>query len=130
MQKGKAKAKGKGKGPKPKAKGAKEKAQGLALLIKPGKAAGAPKDAKPEAPKVEEEIENGKTLVRNLGPGAGVVPSYQTFPPTKTVFELFPEGNFPEGELSPYKDNTARTTPEEQRASERLMEVFLTYPQG
>ncbi|KAJ3333129.1 Methionine aminopeptidase 2 [Blyttiomyces sp. JEL0837] len=46
----------------------------------------------------------------------------QTDPPTIPVKHLFPNGIFPEGELQDYKDdNLWRTTNEEKRALERLM---------
>ncbi|KAJ9564853.1 hypothetical protein OSB04_000819, partial [Centaurea solstitialis] len=45
----------------------------------------------------------------------------QTDPPTIPVAELFPQGNFPEGEIQEYKDdNLWRTTSEEKRDLERL----------
>ncbi|KAD3640377.1 hypothetical protein E3N88_29600 [Mikania micrantha] len=45
----------------------------------------------------------------------------QTDPPTIPVAELFPQGNFPEGEIQQYKDdNLWRTTSEEKRDLERL----------
>ncbi|CAI9284412.1 unnamed protein product [Lactuca saligna] len=45
----------------------------------------------------------------------------QTDPPTIPIAELFPQGNFPEGEIQQYKDdNLWRTTSEEKRDLERL----------
>ncbi|KAI3695790.1 hypothetical protein L1987_78791 [Smallanthus sonchifolius] len=45
----------------------------------------------------------------------------QTDPPTIPVAELFPQGNFSEGEIQQYKDdNLWRTTSEEKRDLERL----------
>eukprot|EP00258_Populus_trichocarpa_P028156 XP_024444175.1 methionine aminopeptidase 2B isoform X4 [Populus trichocarpa] len=45
----------------------------------------------------------------------------QTDPPTIPVVDLFPSGEFPEGEIQQYKDdNLWRTTSEEKRALERL----------
>ncbi|KAI3852375.1 hypothetical protein MKX03_018855 [Papaver bracteatum] len=48
-------------------------------------------------------------------------PLQQTDPPSIPVLELFPSGDFPEGEIEDYKDdNLWRTTSEEKRESERL----------
>ncbi|XP_020884772.1 methionine aminopeptidase 2A [Arabidopsis lyrata subsp. lyrata] len=45
----------------------------------------------------------------------------QTDPPSIPVLELFPSGDFPEGEIQQYKDdNLWRTTSEEKREMERL----------
>ncbi|XP_065863049.1 methionine aminopeptidase 2B [Euphorbia lathyris] len=45
----------------------------------------------------------------------------QTDPPTIPIIELFPSGEFPEGEIQQYKDdNLWRTTSEEKRELERL----------
>ncbi|CAM6014795.1 unnamed protein product [Sphagnum balticum] len=45
----------------------------------------------------------------------------QTDPPSIPVIDLFPSGNFPEGEIQQYKDdNLWRTTSEEKRELERL----------
>nr|AFK37081.1 unknown [Lotus japonicus] len=45
----------------------------------------------------------------------------QTDPPTIPVIDLFPSGDFPEGEIQQYKDdNLWRTTSEEKRELERL----------
>lgn len=45
----------------------------------------------------------------------------QTDPPSIPVADLFPSGDFPEGEIQHYKDdNLWRTTSEEKRAQERL----------
>ncbi|RDX51888.1 peptidase M24A methionine aminopeptidase [Lentinus brumalis] len=45
----------------------------------------------------------------------------QTEPPTIGLTKLFPDGNFPEGELQEYKDdNSYRTTSEEKRYDERM----------
>jgi len=47
--------------------------------------------------------------------------SGQTDPPSIPVADLFPSGEFPEGEIQHYKDdNLWRTTSEEKRAQERL----------
>ncbi|KAF7101321.1 hypothetical protein CFC21_102689 [Triticum aestivum] len=48
-------------------------------------------------------------------------PHQQTDPPSIPVDELFPSGDFPEGEIQEYKDdNLWRTTSEEKREQERL----------
>ncbi|XP_026404543.1 methionine aminopeptidase 2B-like [Papaver somniferum] len=48
-------------------------------------------------------------------------PLQQTDPPSVPVAELFPSGDFPEGEIQDYKDdNLWRTTSEEKREMERL----------
>eukprot|EP00898_Chlorokybus_atmophyticus_P001622 jgi/Chlat1/2460/Chrsp171S00135 len=48
-------------------------------------------------------------------------PLQQTDPPTIPMTQLFPDGNYPEGELHEYKDdNRWRTTSEEMRERERL----------
>lgn len=48
-------------------------------------------------------------------------PLQQTDPPSIPVDELFPSGDFPEGEIQEYKDdNLWRTTSEEKREQERL----------
>lgn len=48
-------------------------------------------------------------------------PLQQTDPPSIPVDELFPSGDFPEGEIQQYKDdNLWRTTSEEKRELERL----------
>ncbi|XP_044345863.1 methionine aminopeptidase 2B-like [Triticum aestivum] len=48
-------------------------------------------------------------------------PLQQTDPPSVPVDELFPSGDFPEGEIQQYKDdNLYRTTSEEKREMERL----------
>ncbi|GER42808.1 methionine aminopeptidase 2 [Striga asiatica] len=48
-------------------------------------------------------------------------PLQQTDPPSIPVGELFPSGEFPEGEIQQYKDdNVWRTTSEEKRELERL----------
>jgi len=48
-------------------------------------------------------------------------PLQQTDPPSIPVDELFPSGEFPEGEIQQYKDdNLWRTTSEEKRELERL----------
>ncbi|KAL1951159.1 hypothetical protein VTO73DRAFT_308 [Trametes versicolor] len=45
----------------------------------------------------------------------------QTEPPTIGLSKLFPDGNYPEGELQDYKDDNAyRTTSEERRYDERM----------
>ncbi|KAI0639956.1 peptidase M24A methionine aminopeptidase [Trametes polyzona] len=45
----------------------------------------------------------------------------QTEPPTVGLSKLFPDGNYPEGELQDYKDDNAyRTTSEEKRYDERM----------
>ncbi|BAU03531.1 hypothetical protein VIGAN_UM124400, partial [Vigna angularis var. angularis] len=45
----------------------------------------------------------------------------QTDPPSISVIDLFPSGDFPEGEIQQYKDdNLWRTTSEEKRELERL----------
>ncbi|KAI0334393.1 peptidase M24A methionine aminopeptidase [Cubamyces sp. BRFM 1775] len=45
----------------------------------------------------------------------------QTEPPTVGLSKLFPDGNYPEGELQDYKDDNAyRTTSEEKRYNERM----------
>ncbi|KAH9858343.1 peptidase M24A methionine aminopeptidase [Lenzites betulinus] len=45
----------------------------------------------------------------------------QTEPPTIGLSKLFPDGNYPEGELQDYKDDNAyRTTSEEKRYQERM----------
>ncbi|KAH9897862.1 peptidase M24A methionine aminopeptidase [Cubamyces lactineus] len=45
----------------------------------------------------------------------------QTEPPTVGLSKLFPDGNYPEGELQEYKDDNAyRTTSEEKRYNERM----------
>lgn len=45
----------------------------------------------------------------------------QTDPPSISVLDLFPSGDFPEGEIQQYKDdNLWRTTSEEKRELERL----------
>ncbi|KAI0361032.1 peptidase M24A methionine aminopeptidase [Trametes cingulata] len=45
----------------------------------------------------------------------------QTEPPTIGLSKLFPDGNYPEGELQDYKDDNAyRTTSEEKRYDERM----------
>ncbi|KAJ8488136.1 hypothetical protein ONZ51_g3754 [Trametes cubensis] len=45
----------------------------------------------------------------------------QTEPPTIGLSKLFPDGNYPEGELQEYKDDNAyRTTSEEKRYNERM----------
>ncbi|XP_010508327.1 PREDICTED: methionine aminopeptidase 2A [Camelina sativa] len=46
---------------------------------------------------------------------------HQTDPPTIPVLELYPSGEFPEGEIQHYKDDHLwRTTSEEKRETERL----------
>lgn len=48
-------------------------------------------------------------------------PLEQTDPPTIPIKDLFPSGDFPEGEIQQYKDdNLWRTTSEEKREQERL----------
>lgn len=48
-------------------------------------------------------------------------PPQQTDPPSIPVIELFPSGEFPEGEIQQYKDdNLWRETSEEKRELERL----------
>uniref|UniRef100_J3NF71 Methionine aminopeptidase 2 n=2 Tax=Oryza brachyantha TaxID=4533 RepID=J3NF71_ORYBR len=48
-------------------------------------------------------------------------PPQQTDPPSIPIDELFPSGDFPEGEIQQYKDdNLWRTTSEEKRELERL----------
>ncbi|XP_051202862.1 methionine aminopeptidase 2B isoform X4 [Lolium perenne] len=48
-------------------------------------------------------------------------PLQQTDPPSIPIDELFPSGDFPEGEIQEYKDdNLWRTTSEEKREQERL----------
>ncbi|KAF5182945.1 Methionine aminopeptidase [Thalictrum thalictroides] len=48
-------------------------------------------------------------------------PLQQTDPPSVPIIELFPSGEFPEGEIQLYKDdNLWRTTSEEKRELERL----------
>uniref|UniRef100_A0A0E0FEI0 Methionine aminopeptidase 2 n=1 Tax=Oryza meridionalis TaxID=40149 RepID=A0A0E0FEI0_9ORYZ len=48
-------------------------------------------------------------------------PLQQTDPPSVPIDELFPSGDFPEGEIQQYKDdNLWRTTSEEKRELERL----------
>ena len=96
MQKGKPKAKGKAKGAKPKNGAAKGKGEEK----KPEKG----KDAsqKPKNPDHDPEAKNGHTLVRCLGPGAGKVPANQNYPPTRTVYELYPNQDYPPGEECPY----------------------------
>ncbi|CDO73088.1 hypothetical protein BN946_scf185007.g142 [Trametes cinnabarina] len=45
----------------------------------------------------------------------------QTEPPTIGLSKLFPDGNYPQGELQEYKDDNAyRTTSEEKRYNERM----------
>ncbi|KAJ6684207.1 hypothetical protein OIU85_007857 [Salix viminalis] len=49
----------------------------------------------------------------------------QTDPPTIPVMDLFPSGEFPEGEIQQYKDdNLWRITSEEKRALERLAKLM------
>mgnify|MGYP001107429456 FL=1 len=56
-------------------------------------------------------------LIPKLEPRHG-----QTDPPTRTVLELFPEKDFPTGEIMEYtNENSYRTTSEELRAMERVM---------
>ncbi|GAM88051.1 hypothetical protein ANO11243_060800 [Dothideomycetidae sp. 11243] len=51
----------------------------------------------------------------------------QTNPPRVPVAQLFPNNNFPEGEICEYKDdNTYRTTSEEKRHLDRMNNDFLT----
>ena len=56
----------------------------------------------------------------------------QTSPPRVAVSDLFPNGSFPEGEVSDYKgENSYRTTSEEKRHLDRLNNDFLKeYRQG
>lgn len=61
--------------------------------------------------------------MRLLGGSSDYYRKYgQTHPPTRTVAELFPEGNFPEGQIMehPGDFNRYRTTSEEKRALERM----------
>ncbi|KZT27695.1 peptidase M24A, methionine aminopeptidase [Neolentinus lepideus HHB14362 ss-1] len=54
----------------------------------------------------------------------------QSDPPRVGLSKFFPDGNYPEGEIQPYKDdNTWRTTSEEKRYNERMAmeDPDLTY---
>lgn len=51
----------------------------------------------------------------------------QTEPPRVTIANLFPNGNYPEGEITEYKnENNFRTTSEEKRHLDRMNNDFLT----
>lgn len=51
----------------------------------------------------------------------------QTDPPRVTIANLFPNGNYPEGEIAEYKnDNSFRVTSEEERHLDRMNNDFLT----
>lgn len=57
---------------------------------------------------------------------AGANPSTQTSPPRVEITKLFPNGNFPEGEIEEYRDeNLYRTTNEEKRHLDRMNQDFL-----
>lgn len=49
----------------------------------------------------------------------------QTSPPRVLLSNLFPSGEYPEGEIQPYNENLARTTGEEIRANDRMDSTFL-----
>ena len=56
----------------------------------------------------------------------------QTDPPRVTIAQLFPNGNYPEGEIAEYgNENSFRTTSEEKRHLDRMKHDFLNeYRQG
>ncbi|KAI9785736.1 MAG: Methionine aminopeptidase 2 [Geoglossum umbratile] len=62
----------------------------------------------------------------------GAPPKSQTSPPRVLVSSLFPNGQYPEGEIVEYKnDNAYRTTNEEKRHLDRMNNDFLSdYRQG
>ncbi|KAI9095919.1 methionine aminopeptidase 2-like protein [Phlyctochytrium arcticum] len=82
----------------------------------------------PEVPNVEKKKKKKKkpkkkTNAAANGTGAVKARTVQTDPPTVPVSELFPDGNFPEGETSEYlNDNAYRTTSEEKRYLERMQQ--------
>ncbi|KAI9798326.1 MAG: Methionine aminopeptidase 2 [Piccolia ochrophora] len=63
---------------------------------------------------------------------AGAGAKTQTSPPRVLVSNLFPNGQYPEGEIADYKnENSYRTTNEEKRHLDRMNNDFLTdYRQG
>jgi len=74
---------------------------------------GASQDGAPEAEKKKKKKKNKSKKKKD--------PLQQTDPPSIPVDELFPSGEFPEGEIQQYKDdNLWRTTSEEKRELERL----------
>jgi len=62
----------------------------------------------------------------------GAAPKAQSSPPRVLVSSLFPNGQYPEGEIVEYKnDNAYRTTNEEKRHLDRMNNDFLSdYRQG
>ncbi|KAI3888531.1 hypothetical protein MKW92_035060 [Papaver armeniacum] len=70
---------------------------------------------------VNESQETAKKKKRKNKSKKKKEPLQQTDPPSIPVLELFPSGDFPEGEIQDYKDdNLWRTTSEEKRELERL----------
>ncbi|KAI8981124.1 peptidase M24A methionine aminopeptidase [Trametes punicea] len=103
---------------------------------KPDKVPPSPVDAEEEVDEIEEDGApegqgaggEGKKKKKKKKPKKKKVE--QTEPPTIGVSRLFPDGNYPEGELQEYKDNNAyRTTSEEKRYNERMImeDPELTY---
>ncbi|KAI9084382.1 hypothetical protein K1719_033724 [Acacia pycnantha] len=74
---------------------------------------------------LQNEVDDGKEVAKkkkkkNKSKKKKELPE-QTDPPTIPILDLFPSGDFPEGEIQQYKDdNLWRTTSEEKRELERL----------
>ena len=66
-----------------------------------------------------------KKKKKKKGGGGGVQGSHlkQTSPPSVPVAHMFPDGNFPLGEICEYNDNLQRMTNEEKRAMDVLTET-------
>ncbi|KAI0363525.1 peptidase M24A methionine aminopeptidase [Pilatotrama ljubarskyi] len=93
-----------------------------------------PDEVPPASADAEEEVEDVEEDGAPEGQGAGGEGKKkkkkkkskkkkleQTEPPTIGLSKLFPDGNYPEGELQDYKDDNAyRTTSEEKRYDERM----------
>lgn len=84
-------------------------------------------DPAPKEGDIDLKTDNRVPLHRGLNPGTkcdSFMQYGQTWPPTKPIPDLFPEGNYPIGEIMehPGDHNRYRITSEEKRAEERMHE--------
>ncbi|XP_042414389.1 methionine aminopeptidase 2B-like isoform X1 [Zingiber officinale] len=78
-------------------------------------------EAQADGPALNGSAESAKKKKKKSKAKKKKEPLQQTNPPSIPVDELFPSGEFPEGEIQQYKDdNLWRTTSEEKRELERL----------
>ncbi|KAM0898406.1 hypothetical protein ACQ4PT_021953 [Festuca glaucescens] len=87
----------------------------------PGAQSSPPEDDDDDGPSEDGAAAAAKKKKKKSKAKKKKAPLKQTDPPSIPVDELFPSGDFPEGEIQQYKDdNLWRTTSEEKRELERI----------